>query len=53
MSREEFIKNYLRSLEVVIHEKDHPHTRVTRELIGSIWDLQQQINQLQEQLSNV
>lgn len=52
MSREEFIKSYLRSLDVIIRPeyKNDPHTRVTLELIGSIWDLQQQIAQLQDEL---
>lgn len=52
MSREEFIRAYLRSLNVIIrpeYEND-PHTRVTLELIGSIWDLQQQVAQLQDDL---
>lgn len=54
MSREDFIKNYLSSVRAFVHDKSlkDPHTRVTLELIGSIWDLQQQINQLQDQLSN-
>lgn len=52
MSREEFIKSYLKSLGVALYEhslKD-PNTRVTIELIGSVWDLQQQIAQLQDDL---
>jgi protein gp37 len=51
MSREEFIKSYLQALGVFVNpDTDVPHTRVTLELIGSIWDLQQQIAQLQDDL---
>ena len=52
MTREEFVKNYLRSLNVIIRPEfpDDPHTRVTLELIRSVWDLQQQIAQLQDDL---
>lgn len=53
MSREEYIKSYLRSLNVEIIRPENeidPHTRVTLDLIGSIWDLQQQIAQLQDDL---
>lgn len=51
MSREEFIKSYLQALGLFVHpDVKDPHTRVTLELIGSIWDLQQQIAQLQDHL---
>lgn len=52
MSREEFIKSYLRSLSVSKQPggENHAQTRVILELIGSIWDLQQQITQLQDDL---
>lgn len=52
MSRDEFIKKYLKSAGAVIYERslEDPNTRVTIELIGSIWDLQQQIAQLQDDL---
>jgi hypothetical protein len=54
MTREEFIKSYLQALGVFVHPDTYvPHTRVTLELIGSIWDLQQQIAQLMEDLHSV
>ena len=52
MSREEFIKNYLNSVRAVLHERslEDANTRVIVKIIGSIWDLQKQIAQLQENL---
>lgn len=52
MSREEFIKNYLNSVRAVLHERslEDANTRVIMELVGSIYDLQKQIVQLQENL---
>lgn len=52
MSREEFVQNYLRTEDVVLLHRHNPlpEERVIFALIGSIYDLQQQIAQLQEKV---
>ena len=49
MTREEFIQNYI-AAERAMYYADNPTVRVMLALIGSIYDLQQQIAQLQEKL---
>ena len=55
MTREEFTKNYLSSVGAVIMPRNYqmPEVRVIQELIGSIYDLQQQIAQLQEKVDEL
>jgi hypothetical protein len=54
MTREEFIKNFYKSEDACIikYENDFipADIRVTLALIGSIYDLQQQISELQDKL---
>lgn len=58
MTREEFIKNYLRTEQLFIIDpsdgnckgSELPEVRIILALIGSIYDLQQQIAQLQERI---
>lgn len=50
MTREEFIKNYI-ATEEAVHYADNANVRVCLALIGSVYDLQQQIVQLQERLN--
>jgi len=47
MTREEFLENYL-AAERAVQYYDNATVRVCVALIGSIYDLQQQIAQLQE-----
>lgn len=48
MKREDFVINYLKALDVHIDGRSNPNVRVTLQLIESIYDVQQQINELQE-----
>lgn len=48
MTREEFVDNYLASLDVVPFNKEDYTTKLILEMIGSIYDLQQQIKRLQK-----
>lgn len=52
MTREEFILNYIKAEDVAVRgdEEVQPHERVTLALIGSIYDLQEQITQLNNKL---
>lgn len=50
MTREEFIQNYI-AAEKAVRYDDNPTVRVCLALIGSIYDLQQQIAELQEKSS--
>lgn len=52
MTREEFILNYIKAEDVTVRndEEIQPHERVTLALICSIYDLQEQIAQLNNKL---
>jgi len=47
MTREEFIQNYI-AAERAVHYADNATVRICQALIGSIYDLQQQIAQKDE-----
>lgn len=49
MTREEFVQNYI-AAERAVHYADNATVRICQALICSIYDLQQQIAQLQERL---
>lgn len=49
MTKEEFVENYFKCLEIIIYDPQHDLVKWSKSVIESIWDLQQQINELQEQ----
>lgn len=51
MTREEFVDNYLASLGVVPFNKEDCTTLVVLEVIGSIYDLQEQVENLNERVN--
>lgn len=48
MTREQFVDNYLKSVDAVVYREPSPTVKVIIQLIESVYDLQQQINELQE-----
>ena len=55
MTREEFIRNFLRADDAYLiggieYVNPDPNVRIVTSLIGSIYDLQQQIAELQEKI---
>jgi len=48
MTREQFVENYLNAVNATVYKEPSPTVRVVTQLIESIYDLQQQINELQE-----
>lgn len=46
MTREQFLENYLKT--AVVEQEPDVYLRVMNQLIESVYDLQQQINELQE-----
>lgn len=52
MKREDFVMNYLKTLDVSVDGRPDPNVRVILQLIESIYDLQQQINELFHKLES-
>lgn len=56
MSREDFIKNFYKTEDAYIHRYENgiipADVRVSLALIGSVYDLQQQISELQDKLDD-
>ncbi len=52
MTRDEFVENYL-AAERAAYYADDANVRVSLALIGSIYDLQQQIAQLQDRVDEL
>lgn len=50
MTREEFIENYTRSMNLVVFGLPNPDTRVIQSLIGSLYDQQQMIEYLDNRI---
>jgi len=48
MTRERFVENYLKAVDATVYGEPSPTVRVVTQLIQSVYDLQQQINDLQE-----
>ncbi len=48
MTREQFVENYLKTVDATVYGEPCPTVKVINQLIESIYDLQQQINELQE-----
>lgn len=50
MTREDFVENYTKSMDLVVFGLPNPNTRVMKELIGSIYDQQQMIEYLDNRI---
>jgi hypothetical protein len=50
MTREEFVENYTKSMNLVVFGLPNPDTRVIQNLIGSIYDQQQMIEYLDNRI---
>lgn len=50
MNKEDFVRNYTKAMHLEVWGQPNPNTKVILELIGSIYDLQQQIAELQEKV---
>lgn len=48
MTRGQFVENYLKTVDAFIYREPCPTVRVITQLIESVYDLQQQLNDLQE-----
>lgn len=48
MTREQFVENYLKAVDATVYREPCPTVRVITQLIESVYDLQQQINELQD-----
>ena len=52
-NRNNFIEDFIRAGRVVVYVDDDPTVKVILTLIGSIYDLQQQIAELQEKINEL
>lgn len=52
-TREEFIHNFIRAEQAIVYRLDDPTVKVIQALIGSVYDLQQQIAALQEKIDEL
>lgn len=50
MTREEFIENYTKSMNLAVFGLPNPDTRVIQSLIGSLYDQQQMIEYLDNRI---
>lgn len=49
-SREEFVQNYTKSMDITVLGPANPNVRVIQELIGSVYDQQQMIEYLDNRI---
>lgn len=50
MTREEFLYNFVKAEQVVVHIKDDPTVKIIQALIGSLYDQQQMIEYLDNRI---
>lgn len=52
-NRADFIEDFIKAEQVIVYRVDDPTIKIFRALIGSVYDLQQQIAALQEKFDEL